>query len=390
MSLIVQKYGGSVLSDFSDLAHIGKNIKDTLKRQVSVVAVVSALKKETDKLISYAKALCSDPDPRELDMLISTGEQKSGALLSLYLQSIHIPAISFTGHQIGMITDSEHGNASIFKINSEKILGELHFGRVVIVAGFQGVNALEEITTLGRGGSDLTAVALGAALKAEFVEFYKDTEGILNVNPSLKKGKRIKKIDYTSLLELARGDVKIVSAKAAELAAKYSVPLIIKSLDSSERTVVVNEDFSFAGEKMLALSVKDDEYQIIVKDISDESIVKLLSADPNINFLDKLSGEGKSRDRLLFTVNPSHLKSIERTLDRQGFAYSQKGPFKRILVVGWGYGKYEEFYRKIVGMIGKKGIKVHDMHFSGYSVSMLLDPPALEPFADHIARENYD
>ena len=387
MNLIVQKYGGSILNTLDDIEKVGSNIIETLKRGNSVVAVVSALKKETEGLIDYAKSISPNPDPREMDMLISTGEQKTGALLSLYLHGKKIPAISFTGHQIGIITDSEYGNASILKINSEKLQSELNLGKVIIVAGFQGVNLLEEITTLGRGGSDLTAVSIGAALKSDLVEFYKDTGAIFTVNPELTDGKKIKKIDYFTMMELSKGDVSIIAGKAIEAAKKYSVPMIVKGLGKDENTLIVNDDFSFSDERYLAVSVRDDEYQLLV-DFAPEAFFRVLGDDISINYLDRISsGDFK---KLLLTLSESELEKIRPKLKDQKVPFELSGPFSRIVVVGWGFRTQKRFYSKIMGIIKNSSMDFSDVHFSGFNVSLLIPESDLQELLDIINRENND
>jgi aspartate kinase len=386
MNLIVQKYGGSILTDINSITAVGDNIIETIKRGNSLIAVVSALKSETDKLIDYANKISKNPDPREMDMLISTGEQKTGALLSLYLQGKGIPSISFTGHQIGIITDSEFGNASILKINAEKLESQLDIGKVIIVAGFQGVNQLEDITTLGRGGSDLTAVAIAALLKAEDVEFYKDTGSIFTVDPNFSNGKRIKNIDYSSLLELSKGGTGIITAKAVELAKRHNIPMIIRSLKKGKFTLIINEDFIFSDEKYLALSVKPEEYQLFVKNIDQNQLIKALSKDINVNYLDKFfNGSG-----FLLITDKNNLKATKKQLLSKKIDYKLYGPFSRISVIGWGFRNYGNFYKKIIKILNSKNIDLVDMHFSGYQVSLLIDKSGLKSFVDMVNRENHD
>ncbi|MCD6578871.1 hypothetical protein J7L48_05300 [bacterium] len=370
MSIIVQKYGGSILQNFKDLQKVADNIISTIKRGNSVVAVVSALKGETDKLINYAYEVNKRPDARELDMLISTGEQKTGALLALILQGKNISAISFTGHQIGIITDSEYGNANILKINSEILKNEINLGKVIIIAGFQGINQLEEITTLGRGGSDLTAVALGVTLKADLVEFYKDIGQLYTNNPKLGNGKPIKKIDYGSLLELSKGNLKILSSKAVETAKKYNLTILIRSLKNNKKTLIVNENFTFQDEKYLAMTKKENEYQILIKNILKPKLLKLLKGNFNVNYLDRINFDKKQN--FLLTFNKENSKKMESILKRDKMDYEIKGPFNRIIISGWGYSSFDKFYRKIYSILNLKNMDFYDVHFSHYSVSLLM------------------
>ncbi len=386
MSIVVQKYGGSILHDFKDLQRVADNIIGTLKRGNSVVAVVSALKGETDQLINYAFEVNKKPDERELDMLISTGEQKTGALLSLILQGKNIPAISFTGHQIGIITDSVYGNANILKINSEILKNEINLGKVIIIAGFQGINQLEEITTLGRGGSDLTAVAIGVTLKADIVEFYKDIGQLYTKNPKWGNGKAIKKIDYSSLLELSKGDFKIISLKAVETAKKYNLTIVIRSFDNDKKTLIVNEDFAFQDEKYLGVTNKENEYQILVKNIKKPQLLKLLKGNFNVNYLDRINFDKKQN--FLLTFNKKNSKKMEGILKKNGVEHEIKGPFNRIIISGWGFSSFEGFYQKIYSILNLKNIDFYDVHFSHYSVSLLMKAAYEKALIEAIDRIN--
>ncbi len=237
MALIVQKYGGTSVGTVERLQAVAQRIKKTAQNDNRVVVVVSAMGKTTDGLINLAKEITSNPSRREMDMLLSTGEQVSIALLSMAIQELGQPAISLTGAQVGIKTEAEHSKARILKIETKRIEKHLSEGKIVVVAGFQGISSLEEleITTLGRGGSDTSAVALAASLKADFCEIYTDVPGILTTDPRIVPEARLMtEITSDEMLELASLGAKVLHPRAVEIARNYGMPLVVRSSWSDE------------------------------------------------------------------------------------------------------------------------------------------------------------
>lgn len=229
MKKIVLKFGGAALADFDSFYSISKIIKDKL-RSCSICVVVSAMQGVTDQLLQIARKIDPKPPLRELDMLVSTGEIFSMTLLAMALHKEGIEAVSLTGEQAGIITSSCHVNAKIIDVNKERLSQELESGKVVIVAGFQGVSKKKEITTLGRGGSDVTAVALAIALSSEMVQFYKDVEGIYSMDPKIyPDAKLLKNISYEKALDLAKNQNKILHPRCIALAAAHRISLQVCS-----------------------------------------------------------------------------------------------------------------------------------------------------------------
>ncbi|MDZ7962053.1 MAG: aspartate kinase [Aulosira sp. DedQUE10] len=232
MALIVQKYGGTSVGSVERIQAVAQRIYKTVKGGNSLVVVVSAMGKTTDGLVKLANAISNNPSRREMDMLLSTGEQVTIALLSMALQEIGQPAISMTGAQVGIVTEAEHTRARILRIETERMERHLHQGKVVVVAGFQGISSTEEleITTLGRGGSDTSAVALAAALRANFCEIYTDVPGILTTDPRLvPEAQLMAEITSDEMLELASLGAKVLHPRAVEIARNYGVPLVVRS-----------------------------------------------------------------------------------------------------------------------------------------------------------------
>lgn len=243
MALIVQKYGGSSLADSVCIKRVAKNIAQCSDQGNQLVIVVSAMGDFTDDLINLAKELNERPSPREMDMLLSTGEQVSIALLSMALDSVGKSVISFTGPQVGIVTTNIHAKARIKKINTGTIRKELENNKIVIVAGFQGKTEKNEITTLGRGGSDTTAVALAASLKADLCEIYTDVTGVFTADPRLvPNAQKMEKILYDEMLELASLGAKVLQVRSVELAKLYNVPICVRSsYKNEEGTLVVSK-----------------------------------------------------------------------------------------------------------------------------------------------------
>jgi aspartate kinase len=243
MKIVVKKFGGSSLATPEHIREIAKRIVEDKKRGNSIVAVVSAIGDTTDRLISLGKKLHPNPPHRELDMLISTGEVVSSALMAMAISNLGEKAVSLTGQQIGIMTDSAHTRASIKRVKTERINKELKDGKIVVVAGFQGKDASDEITTLGRGGSDTTAVALAIALKADTCEIFTDVEGVYTADPRIVPNARnIKTISYDEMLELASSGAKVIQTRATELASKYESKFHVRSsFTKREGTTIMKE-----------------------------------------------------------------------------------------------------------------------------------------------------
>lgn len=240
MSLIVQKYGGSSLSSPERIKEVARRIARTRKKGNKVVVVVSAMGDTTDELLKLASQVSLNPPKRELDLLLSSGEIISSALLSMALHSLGEKAVALNGSQGGIITNEVHTRARIQRIEVERILKELERDKIVVVAGFQGVTSENVITTLGRGGSDLTAVALAAALKVKLCEIYTDVEGVYTADPQIvPEARKLRRISYEEMLELASSGAKVIHLRAVEVAQKYKIKLHIRSSFSEKEGTIV-------------------------------------------------------------------------------------------------------------------------------------------------------
>jgi len=271
-NIIVQKYGGTSVKSSERIKNVAERIKTYTEKGFSVVVVVSAMGKTTDILIDLAKEISENPSKREMDMLLSTGEQVSIALLAIALHEIGIDAISYTGSQIKMVTDGNFSNAKIARISTEKILKSLSENKVVIIAGFQGIDEDDNITTLGRGGSDTSAVALAAVLNTRDCEIYTDVDGVYTADPRLVSStKKLKEISYDEMLELARLGAGVLHSRSVEFAKKYNIKLHVRSSYSFEEGTIVMpveemmEKFTICG-----ITSKEDEAKVTIRDIPDK------------------------------------------------------------------------------------------------------------------------
>jgi aspartate kinase len=271
--LIVQKYGGSSVANPERIINVAKRVVRYKKEGYDVVVVVSALGDTTDELIELAYKVTDDPSEREMDMLISTGEQISCALLAMAVEKLGEPAISFTGAQVGIITDTSHTKARILNISSaDRIKERLKEGKIVVVAGFQGMSIKKEITTLGRGGSDLTAVALASALGAKICEIYTDVDGVYTADPRIvKNAKKLSKISYDEMLELASLGAKVMQARSVEYGKRYDIPIHVRSsFSNAEGTIICKEAKSMEKIDVSGVALQKDEAKLTICDVPDK------------------------------------------------------------------------------------------------------------------------
>lgn len=271
MALIVQKYGGTSVADVGRIQRVARRVVEAKAKGNDVVAVVSAMAGETDRLLSLAYQVSDNPDERELDVILATGEQVSIGLLSLAIQALGYKARSFTGSQVRIQTDEAHTRARIVSVDAERARQAIREGAIVIVAGFQGVTAEDDVTTLGRGGSDLTAVALAAALGAEVCEIYTDVDGVYRADPNLvPEARKLAKISYDEMLELASLGAKVLQARAVEYAKNYNVPIHVRSsFNDSEGTLVVKEDKTMEKVVVSGIAYNTNEARITVPRVID-------------------------------------------------------------------------------------------------------------------------
>ena len=271
MALIVQKYGGTSVGDVDRIKNVARRVIDTRASGHQVVVVVSAMAGETDRLINLAHTVAERPNEREMDVILATGEQVSIGLLSLAIQGFGYRARSFTGGQVRIQTDAAHTKARIVSIDAERVRQALVEGAIAIVAGFQGVNAEDDITTLGRGGSDLTAVAMAAALSADVCEIYTDVDGVYTTDPNIvPEARKLDRVSYDEMLEMASLGAKVLQTRSVEYAKNYGVPVHVRSsFNNNPGTMVVKEDVSMEKVVVSGIAYNKQEAKITVTRLAD-------------------------------------------------------------------------------------------------------------------------
>jgi aspartate kinase len=271
MALVVQKYGGTSVGNLDKIANVAMKVIRTKEEGNDVVVVLSAMSGETDRLIQLAQKAAVEPDPREYDSLVSTGEQLTVTLLAIMLNGMGYPAKSFLGFQVRVLTDQAFKKARILSVDTEAIRAELKKGTIVVVAGFQGIDRENNITTLGRGGSDTSAVALAAALKADVCDIYTDVDGVYTTDPNIcSNARRLDRITYDEMLEMARAGAKVLQPRSVELAKKYNVPVYVKSSFTDEGgTLVTREEKDMEKEVVAGVTYDRDQAKITVIHVPD-------------------------------------------------------------------------------------------------------------------------
>ncbi|MGD9163721.1 MAG: aspartate kinase, partial [Chromatiales bacterium] len=330
MALIVQKYGGTSVGSIERILAVAEKVKRHRDRGNQVVVVVSAMSGETNRLIALAHEINESNDPREMDVLVSTGEQVTIALLSMALQKLGCPARSYTGGQVHILTDSAYSKARIRDIDGARVKADLDQGKVVVVAGFQGVDEHGHITTLGRGGSDTTAVAMAAALKAHECQIYTDVDGVYTTDPRVvSNARRLERITFEEMLEMASLGSKVLQIRSVEFAGKYNVPLrVLSSFEEGEGTLITFEEESMEQAKISGIAFNRDEAKLTILGVPDQPGVafKILGpvSEQNIEvdmIVQNVSTDTNTTD-FTFTVNRGDYKRamaiLEQTAEAMG------------------------------------------------------------------------
>jgi aspartate kinase len=315
VALIVQKYGGTSVGSIDRIKSVAERVARTRERGTSLVIVVSAMAGETNRLFKLASELCEVPNLRETDVLVSTGEQVSAALLAIRLQALGHPTVSFLAHQLRIATDSNHGRARIKSVDSARVMHALDQGQIAVVAGYQGIDSDGNVTTLGRGASDLTAVALAAALKADACEIYTDVDGVYTADPNFcPKARKLKRISYDEMLEMAGLGAKVLQTRSVELARRYNVPLVVRSsFNDEEGTWVGQEDSSMEDVLVSGVTLDQNQSKITINGVEDRPGVAANIFGPIANagivvdmIIQNASADG--RTDMTFTVGREDLR----------------------------------------------------------------------------------
>ena len=385
MALVVQKYGGTSVGDIERIRNVARRVARTHAAGNQVVVVLSAMSGETNKLVGLAKEICDQPDDREYDVLVSTGEQVTISLLSMCLQSMGYQAKSYLGHQIPIVTNSAFSRARIEHIGDEKIRADLDNGNIVVVAGFQGADCNGNLTTLGRGGSDTSAVAVAAALKADVCEIYTDVDGVYTTDPRIvPEASKIAKISYDEMLEMASLGAKVLQTRSVEFAKKYGVVVHVRSsFNDNQGTLVMKEDSDMETVMVSGVTYNKDEAKISVMRVPDEpgiaSRLFLALSEDNITvdmIIQNVSHEGYTD--LTFTVPHGDfkkaLKTVERTSEEIGAAgvLTDEG-ISKISIVGVGMRSHSGVASKMFQVLSQEGINIQMISTSEIKVSCVID-----------------
>jgi aspartate kinase len=386
MALVVQKYGGTSVGDTERIKNVARRVLNTKNQGHEVVVVVSAMAGETDKLIRLAQQVTANPDERELDVLVSTGEQVSIALLAIALKAMGCDAKSYLGFQIKIATDSAYGKARITGIESEKMLDDLKSGRIVVVAGFQGVDEADNITTLGRGGSDTTAVAVAAALKADVCEIYTDVDGVYTTDPNVcSKARKLSKISYDEMLEMASLGAKVLQIRSVEFAKKYGVRVHVKSsFNDNPGTIVCEEDKEMERVVVSGVTYNKNEAKIEVMRLPDVPGVaaKLFKpiADANIvvDMIIQTPSTEKGYADVAFTVPQSDfaktLQIIKGTIKEiGGKEVVADENIAKVSIVGVGMRSHSSVATQMFSALAKEGININMISTSEIKISCIID-----------------
>jgi aspartate kinase len=382
--LIVQKYGGTSVGNTERIERVCERIIAYAKKGHRLAVVVSAMGDTTDDLISLAKKINFYPSEREMDMLISTGEQISSALLAMAIHKRGYDAISFTGPQVGIITDTYHTKAKILKIETDRIKKELEKGKIVIVAGFQGISTSSEITTLGRGGSDLSAVALAVALRADMCEIYTDVEGIFTADPRIvNEAKKLKYITFDEMLELAARGAQVMQTRAVEVGKKFNMPIYVRSsFSKKEGTIIMNRMPHIEESIVRGVALTENEAKITVCDVPDKPGIaatifnELAQNSINIDMIVQNVSHKKMTD-ISFTVSKDSLtkalkisKKMAENIDA-GEVVSDEN-IAKVSVVGVGMKSQSGVAAKCFSALAKHKINIDMISTSEISISCVV------------------
>ena len=390
MSLLVKKFGGTSVGTVERIEHVADLVKASRDEGHDVVVVVSAMSGETNRLIDLARQVMPKPTPRELDVLMATGEQVTIALLAMALEKRGCPARSYTGGQVAVRTDDTHNKARIEAVDRQRIDTDLAAGRAVVVAGFQGVDAEGNITTLGRGGSDTSAVALAAALKADECQIYTDVDGIYTTDPRIEpKARRLEQITFEEMLELASLGAKVLQIRSVEFAGKYNVPLrVLSSFQENPGTLITYEEPEMEQARISGIAFNRDEAQIRVAGVPDQPGVahRILGAvsDANIEvdmILQNVAHDGTAD--FTFTV---HRNDYEQALDLvRGVVGDLGGEYVdgddtivKISLVGVGMRSHAGIATRMFQALSAEGINIHMISTSEIKISVVVDEKYLE------------
>ena len=385
MKLIVQKYGGSSVADVDKLKKIASMIASVKKLGIDVVVVVSAMGKTTNQLIEMAKAISPNPPRREMDMLLSTGERTSMALLCIALHEEGIESISLTGSQAGIITNDRHNDARVIEVRPVRVLDELDKGKVVVIGGFQGVSYKRDITTLGRGGSDTSAVALAAALNAERCEIYSDIDGVYTTDPNVvKDAKHLPEISYQQIQEMAEAGAKVLNAQAVQFAKESKIALYARDTFNPGKETIIKDVSKKELSGVLAIVYEKEIVRVFVHDAEKIGwVLEYLEAQqiPIKEF--QVSGiAGDKGYKCSFIISTNSLYNWEKIKEaledklRDGIYVNES--LAALSIIGEGFSRNNDALMETMKLLDKHGINYYGVNTTSFRISLLIEKYLLE------------
>ncbi len=384
MALIVQKYGGTSVGDVERIKKVAERIKAVRDEGNQLVVVVSARAGVTNELIARAEAVCAQPSDREMDQLLSIGEQETIALTAMALHGIGVKAVSYTGAQAGIFTDKAHTKARIQTINAEALVRDLRDGNVIIVAGFQGINEDGRITTLGRGGSDLTAIALAGAINADICEIYTDVDGVYTADPRVvKKARKIHEISYDEMLELASSGSKVMQSRSVEFAKKYNVVFEVRSsFNHNPGTIVKEEVASMEQVVVRGVAVDKNQAKVVVNNVTDKpgTAAKVFRALADANIVVDMIVQNVGRNgvaNLTFTVPQNEVRKASQALDpilkEIGGSLVAEEQVAKLSVVGVGMKTHSGVAAMLFKALADTGVNIDLISTSEIRITVAID-----------------
>ncbi|MDA8389882.1 MAG: aspartate kinase [Gammaproteobacteria bacterium] len=390
MSLLVQKFGGTSVGTVERILAVARRVKAERDRGHDMVVVVSAMSGETNRLLELARGISADATAREVDVLLATGEQVTIALLSMALEAIGCPARSYTGGQVHILTDNVHGKARIVDIDGERVRQDLALGRVVVIAGFQGVDENGNITTLGRGGSDTTAVAMAAALKADECQIYTDVDGVYTTDPRVcPQARRLARITAEEMLELASLGAKVLQIRSVEFAGKYRVPLrVLSSFEDGPGTLITYEETQMEQALISGIAFSRDEAKLTVKGVPDQPGVAyrilggVADAAINVDMIIQNIGADGTTD-FTFTVPRTDYRKAREIVTKTAtelHARDIQGDERiaKISVVGVGMRSHAGIASTMFQVLAREGINIQMISTSEIKISVVVEEKYLE------------
>jgi aspartate kinase len=386
MPLVVQKYGGTSVGTIDRIQHVAQRIARIRKKATQVVVVVSAMAGETDKLLKMARQICDNPERREMDLLLSSGERISSALLTMALQARGIPAISMTGRQIGLQTDSVHTRARIKQIDAKRAQQALKENNVIVVAGFQGVNEKGDVTTLGRGGSDTSAVALAVALGSSQCEIYTDVDGVYTADPRMvPKANKLDVVSYDEMLEMASLGAKVLQIRCVEFAHKFKMPLVVKSsyVEGGKGTLICEEDSNMEQPVVSGIMYDKNQAKITLKEVPDQPGIaanifgSIADAGLSVDMIiQNISAEGHTD--LSFTLGREELNEAMVIMEKvakkiRAVNVSADSKIAKISIVGAGMRSHSGVAARIFKTLSKEKINILMISTSEIKVSCIIE-----------------